>query len=76
MKNSKNYKIGQKVNFTTSSFGGSKTTKTNEIKRIDIQEDGSKLYRIGGIGKAIFGYELKGEEDWYGITEENLKEVN
>ena len=75
MKNT-NYKIGQKVNFTTSTFGGPKTTKTNEIKRIDTKEDGSKLYRIGGIGNSLFGYELKGEEDWYGITEENLNEAN
>ena len=74
MKNT-NYKIGQKVNFTTSTFGGPKTTRTNEIKRIDIQEDGSKLYRIGGIGETL-GFELQGEEDWYGITEENLNNAN
>ena len=71
-----NYKIGQKVNFTTRTFGGPQTTKTNEIKRIDIKEDGTKLYRIGGIGDALFGSELKGEEDWYSIIEENLNNSN
>lgn len=76
MKNT-NYKIGQKVNFTTSTFGGPKETRTNqEIKRIDTKEDGTTLYRIGGIGNTLFGYELKGEEDWYSITEENLNNAN
>ncbi len=75
MKNT-NYKIGQKVNFTTTTFGGPTETNTNVIKRIDTKEDGTTLYRIGGIGNTLFGYELKGEEDWYSITEENLNNAN
>ena len=70
------YKIGQRVNFTTSTFGGERDTKENkEIKRIDTQEDGTIRYRIGGIGELLFGRPLEGDEDLYTVTEENITEA-
>ena len=69
------YKIGQKVNFSTKTFGETTIKENKEIKRIDLQEDGTIRYRIAGIGQTL-GISLQGDEDLYSITEQNLNNAN
>jgi hypothetical protein len=65
-----NYQIGQQVKFTTSIFG-EKTTEINIIKFIEKQ-NGKIIYFIGGVGQSLFERELKGKEDCFMVTEENI----
>ena len=57
------YKIGDTIHFYYTVFGDLSIWK-RKIKRIDIQEDGTILYRCKGI--------CSGEENHMIVTEDNI----
>ena len=64
------YQIGQTVTFKTTIFGSDKIM-TNVINSVNI-EDGEILYSIHGVGQILFGRDLKGSEDCFIVSENNI----